>query len=305
MTDRMLPCVVLALLAVSAPAAGFTPQFPQAAEQTGSRSERLTAYRLPVGPFADGAIDTRLIEGALDQRAWRFAAPGRSTLELLRPLRDQVTGAGYTLIYECEAVQCGGFDFRYGTEVLPEPDMHVDLGDFHYLAAERSGVAGPEYLSLIVSRAVDQGYVQITRIGAAATVPEVADLAGPSVTGVTPSADVPKALDAVGAVAPGGETGPLVERLATGGAQVLADLVFASGSAVLAQGPFASLTELAGFLTDNPGARVALVGHTDASGTLAANIALSRERARSVASTSSNNLVIQLLSSYLRPQEFP
>jgi OOP family OmpA-OmpF porin len=154
LTDRFPVRFAVALLALCGPAAGLTLEFPGDATETAVRVERMTSYRMPVGPFAEGVIDTRLIEGGLDQRAWRFAAQGRSTLELLQPLRDQVTGAGFVVIFECEAVRCGGFDFRFGTDVLPEPDMHVDLGDFHYLAAERidqrSTDAGPEFVSLMV-----------------------------------------------------------------------------------------------------------------------------------------------------------
>lgn len=267
------------------PAAALTLIFPGEVTETGVRVERLTSYRMPIGPFADGALETRLVEGRVDQRAWRFASPGTTTLEILQPLRDQVGAAGFALVYECEAVECGGFDFRYGTDVLPEPEMHVDLGDFRYLAAERTTPDGPEYLSLIISRAVDQGFVQVTRVGPpTAPAPEVlVPEAGAAVSGpATPGAAQPAAPQiGVVATAPD-DTLPLAGRLTSGGAQVLTDLVFESGSATLAPGTFASLVELAAFLTADPTARVILVGHTDASGELDANITLSRERARSV-----------------------
>lgn len=290
MTDRFPVRFAVGLLALCGPAAGLTLELPGDATETAVRVERMTSYRMPVGPFAEGVIDTRLIEGSLDQRAWRFAAQGRSTLELLQPLRDQVTGAGFVVIFECEAVRCGGFDFRYGTDVLPEPDMHVDLGDFHYLAAERidqrSSDAGPELVSLIVSRGVDQGFVQITQVGwAAPTAPDM--LAAPTKPDIARRAglDVLSASGSGAAVVtalPEAEQGTLADRLTNGGAQVLTDLVFDSGSAVLLQDAFVSLNELAAFLKDNPGVQVVLVGHTDTTGELGANIALSRERARSV-----------------------
>ena len=307
MTDRFPLRVAFALLALNGPAAAWTLEFAGEASETAARVERLTSYRMPVGPFAGGDVETRLIEGALDQRAWRVKAPGLSTLEMLQPLRDQLVKGGFEVIYDCEAAACGGFDFRYGTDVLPEPEMHVDLGDFRYLAAMRSAAAGPEYISLIVSRAVDQGFVQVTRIGRTPPpVPQpatadpqpgasgggppnpgrpvaVAGVAVPTSRTQAEAGELPTSLpgNLAGSLPrPGG--GPLAERFALGGAQVLPDLVFASGSAELADETFASLTELGAFLTGNPGARVILVGHTDASGALSANIALSRERARSV-----------------------
>ncbi len=39
--------------------------------------------------------------------------------------------------------------------------MHVDLGDFRFLAAERDGRDGPEAVSLLVSRSSQTGFVQM------------------------------------------------------------------------------------------------------------------------------------------------
>lgn len=279
------------LLLAAGPALTLDLVFSGPAQATGIRAEPLTSYRMPIGPFADGAVPGKQTEGPFDQRAWRIAAPGLTTLQLLVPLRDQLARAGFAMLFECEAVVCGGFDFRYATEVLPEPDMHVDLGDFRYLAAERMTPQGPEYISLIVSRTVGQGFVQMVRVG---------DLAvpGPDLTTSTKSPlapDVPQATLPAAPVAraalpvsdatapfPNADVGTLAERLATGGSQVLPDLAFASGDAALASGDYASLAALADYLRANPQARVMLVGHTDASGSLAANIVLSRDRARSV-----------------------
>ena len=74
----------------------------------------------------------------------------------------------------------------------------------------------------------------------------------------------------------------LATGLETGGAQVLEDLVFPSGSASLVEGDYASLIALAAWLQADAGRKVVLVGHTDASGSLEGNIKLSRLRAESV-----------------------
>nr|WP_241741229.1 OmpA family protein [Gemmobacter straminiformis] len=52
--------------------------------------------------------------------------------------------------------------------------------------------------------------------------------------------------------------------------------------AALSSGDYASLRELADWLAANPEARVTLVGHTDASGSVEANTALSQKRADAV-----------------------
>jgi hypothetical protein len=103
-----------------------------------SRSEIPGSYALPIAAFDGSSVPSRQIEGALDQRAFRLDAPGMTTLALMAPLRDQVLAAGYEIVFECDARACGGFDFRFHTDVMPEPDMHVDMSDFRFLSA-RSG----------------------------------------------------------------------------------------------------------------------------------------------------------------------
>ncbi|WP_431298004.1 OmpA family protein [Tabrizicola sp. BL-A-41-H6] len=207
----------------------------------------------------------RVKEGSIDQRAYRLDAAGLTTLALLEPLRDQLLREEFTIVLDCEASACGGFDFRYGTEVMPEPDMHVDLGDYRFLSAEKD----TEAVSILVSRSVLSGFVQVTRVGSL-PLPDT----------VLPPAPAPEI--ELGVTAPTealrapGDLGAMLDE---NGAVALDDLVFASGAAALAGGDYASLAALAAWLAANPDKTVALVGHTDASGSLVANIALSERRA--------------------------
>lgn len=275
-------CLAVNLSVTSAQAAPqLNLQFPGPSETTLQRSEAMASFRLAVGPFRDGEIASELTEGNVDQTAWRIALPGASTLEMIQTLRAQITQAGFKVMFECETEICGGFDFRYGTEVVAEPDMHVDLGDFRYLAAERTGPKGREYLGLLVSKSPDNGFVQLTRIGGetpaqqasltkpAEPPPQFANIAlQPTPAAITPesSTDLGKTLD-------------------LGQSLVLENLVFGSGSSTLNEGDYASLAALANWLQANPAKAVTLVGHTDASGGLANNIALSKKRAESVRNT--------------------
>ena len=259
-------CVAFGLPAA---AQTLTVDFPAAATQTFDRQEALTSYALPIGAFKDGAVPMQVIEGSLRQTAWSLQANGQTTLQILAPLRDQLAQAGYRLLFECESFACGGFDFRFGTDIAAEPAMHVDLGDFRYLAASRTGAEGLEHLSLIVSRSSTLGFVQLTQIGKGSIAP--AALVAPT----TPLAQAPVTTP---------DTSPLGDGLAKQGSVALDDLIFASGSADLAPGEYASLETLAAYLRADPAARVALVGHTDASGALAGNIALSKQRAEAVRS---------------------
>lgn len=250
---------------------------PMPATMTVSHDVPLTAYLLPIGPFGGGKMQTTRTEGRMTQQAWRMPHAGLSTLDVMLSLREQITVAGFEVMFECATQACGGFDFRYGTDILPEPDMHVDLGDYQYLAASRDTAKGMEYLSLLVSRSPLDGYVQLTRIGA---LP-------PVVPGLTASTKTPLAqgASAQGALAPAAVAAAMDGMQATlsaGAPVVLEDLVFASGAAALQAGSYASLADLAAWLQANPQTTVMLVGHTDASGGLAANIALSKRRAESV-----------------------
>lgn len=266
MPKAILP---LFLLALASPAAALTLTLPAEVLDQEVRSESPGSYALPTAAFDGAEVPVRVVEGALDQRALRLAAPGMTTLAVMAPLRDQVITAGYEVIFECDARRCGGFDFRFGTDVMPEPDMHVDLADFRFLSA----VSGDEAVSILVSRSASSAYVQITRVTAAPIA------SGPAPVAVAlpeqPAAPEPRPL------AP--DAAAIAEALDGVGFAVLEDLVFASGAAALAEGDYASLVAVAAWLQANPGATIALVGHTDASGSLPANVALSERRAASVA----------------------
>lgn len=218
------------------------------------------SYELPIGPWEDGNLPTRLFEGPVQQQAWRISATGLTTLQLIRPLRDQLEPLGYEVIFDCETDACGGFDFRFETPVIAEPDMHVDLGDFRFL----SMVKDEEAISLLVSRSAVAGYIQITRVGSQAEAPLAETDAAPV---RAPSTQVDSAL---------------AETLLTQGRVVLRDLDFEIGSTQLSNGNYASLQALADLMAVEPDLTIALVGHTDSTGGLDVNINISRQRAAAV-----------------------
>ena len=191
-------------------------------------------------------------------------------------LAQQLVDAGFEILFECTAPTCGGFDFRFNTRVMAAPDMFVDLLDFRFLSARRNGQDnGADYVTLLVSRANDSGYVQIIQAGGEQI--EVAD------TPTAPAAGSGSAPPVAPGAAPLSDQ-PLAQALLDRGHVILSDLDFETGSSALGAGPFASLRALADFLNADSARRVALVGHTDTVGGLEPNIALSRERAASVLS---------------------
>ena len=148
--------------------------------------------------------------------------------------------------------------------------MHVDLGDFHFLSAHVPGDSGL-FASVLVSRSPSAGFIQVIEVSPPGQVetPDV-DVSEPELPADTEVAVPEAAL---------GEVGTAMETV---GRYVLTDLEFETGSTTLGGGTYDSLADLATYLETHPDARVALVGHTDAQGGLAPNIAISKGRATSV-----------------------
>ena len=251
----MRAAAVLLLLSLPAGAAGLTMPFP--AEETLARTDPLSSHRVATGPFA-GTLPEVTAEGAVTRRIWRLTG-AQTTLQILAPLRDRLVEEGWEPVFECRTRDCGGFDFRFEIDVAPAPEMFVDLADFRYLSARR----GEAWITLLVSRSEGFGYVQETRVAPeAVSVPDAVDDAGETATPLAAQADVAAALRDTGRA-------------------VLADLAFPTGSTALPEEAYPSLAALADYLEANPDVTVALVGHTDAEGGAASNLAISRRRAES------------------------
>jgi OOP family OmpA-OmpF porin len=223
---------------------------------------------IATGPWANGEIGKVIAEGTVTQSAWRIAVAGLTTLQVLQPLRDQLIADGYSEIYTCQDDVCGGFDFRFALDVLPPPKMQVNLGDFRYWSGTKAGDDGPEHIALMISQIAQAAYLQIDRVSNNGNTGRVSTR-GSAVSAATAPSTTGQATDMAGS-------------LHTTGRAVLDDLSFALGSSDLAQGSYASLEILADFLKANPNLNVALVGHTDAAGSLDGNISLSKRRARAV-----------------------
>lgn len=221
------------------------------------------SVRLPATAWAPGT-KVEETEGAIRRTAYQLPNSTRTTLQLIDPARAMLEAEGYSTVFGCADAACGGFDFRFQLDLLPEPDMHVDLGNFRYLLMQKEG-ANPHTVSFVASASATSGFLHVT---------EVSDAIFPDLPGTRvelPVRDTPE------------PTGDLIDALLQTGHAVLDDLEFQTGSADLGQGPFKSLETLAAWLGANPTARVVLVGHTDAVGSLEANTSLSRRRAAAVA----------------------
>lgn len=260
--------IILLLFGVTAAFAQLELLLPGVYHETHKEEQGFRTYQLPLGPFRDGKVKTIRVEGKVFKRSWRLISENDTTTTLMDSLRRQIEAAEFKSIFDCDTDQCGGFDFRFYGEIFLAPKMHIDLGNYKFLSAERKGGNEREYLSLVVSRGGDSLFIQLTFIGS----PTELNLKTKSSNKVAESVLDPKnALK---------ET--VAELLEKYGSAILSDVEFEVGSGELKGEDYLSLSDLSQYLSVNKKASIALVGHTDSEGDIDRNMELSKERADSV-----------------------
>ncbi len=256
---RVAAILLAALLPSGAAIAQEGPPLPPLARPVIDRVEAPATVRLPVSVWQAGEVQTIRAEGAVRRRVWQVPRPGLTVDQLMAPIREALEAQGYDILLDCTAAECGGFEFRFATDALPPPEMYVDLGRYRFLSAQKSTQGGARWREVMVSSTDTRGFVQISAIDPNAEADAVPVEPGPPAAGP----DLARGLEQEGRAA-------------------LWDVTFETGATALGPGSFASLAALAGWLEENPAARIALVGHTDTEGGLAPNIELSRQRAAAV-----------------------
>ena len=262
---RFRTMAVLAAAAVPAvEAAGLTledfelPWVAVTAYESGASSD---IRGIPVGPHGADGIPIARFDGTGELAVLRIEGDP-PTHEIADAVSSFLAQKGYSEIFRCHASACGGFEFQAEAGVASTPAMRIDLGDFEYVAAARRLGSRSEFVAAVASRGSRNGYLQFIRGTGAPLNPEsFPQLASPQ---------LPRSFDSVS------------QALETTGFAVIESLVFRPGSTALEEIEFAELEALAEFLDSRPDARAVLVGHTDATGSLEANIELSLRRARSV-----------------------
>lgn len=258
--------VSLLSLCAALPAAALDLAWPLGAERVATYIGPTTGFRVATGPHDGSGVPIVDLDGDLLEEVWRIPGAMGDPDLMLGLLRDQLIVQGYIVDFACADRACGGFDFRYALPIAEGPEMHVDLGRFHYLAASRATDRGTDHVIVTISHGGQSGYVHLARV------------APPDALTAPVTSSTRRIEDATGA----GPEDSLIAHLTATGAAVLSDVTFETGASSLSNGRFESLAALAAFLAEDNGRRIVLVGHTDAEGSLEANIALSRARATSV-----------------------
>ncbi len=286
---------VLAIaLAGAAPAgsaaAQVDPGAPEGAVQTAHAVRDFDRYGLPVGPFGPDARRVEPVEGAVAWSAWRLDDSQASVAAVMQGYRERLDALGFETVFSCAGEECGGFDFRFGAEILPPPGMLVDVRDFAQLTARRDEPEGS--VSVLVSRVLGEIYVQTVSVAPLEAVPGAESGAESGVgSGAEPgaSAEAPVEVTEVPLVETAPETvilpqdqRALLARLMEQGHVPVEGLDFEVGGAALSEASAEALDMLARMLTRDEDLAVVIVGHSDNQGGLELNLELSQRRAEAV-----------------------
>ena len=258
-TVKLASCFILIFSAVSAWSEEFELILPDAMEEMFVQTADQDSYKAPIGPWNLGKLASVQLSGRLVKRAWQVYETTSTVDQFALPVLEQLKTEGYQVIFDCRDSACGGFDFRFATEVLPAPYVFVNLQDFRFVTLKFD----QSYKTLLISKMANTLSFQLI---------EVTRGDGINVTTTQPTSQSKSNL----------LSDDLIGSINQNGRAVLRDLEYESGSSKLGRGPFKSLSLVAKFLTDTPNTTALLVGHTDNVGSLENNILLSEKRAAAV-----------------------
>ena len=130
---RLSSSYALAFGLMASPLVAMTLPFPAPVTQTALEEQTDETVQLPKAAYDGATVPMLAAQGHVTRQAWRLAAASMTTQQILAPLRAQLQADGFTVLFECQDQACGGYDFRFAADVLGEPAMHLDLGDFRYV----------------------------------------------------------------------------------------------------------------------------------------------------------------------------
>jgi outer membrane protein OmpA-like peptidoglycan-associated protein len=209
----------------------------------------------------------------LEGKVWKltYEAPeGRSTLEIIRSYQDELTKAGFQVLYQCAGRACGVtapdrctynngvpefFEFT-SRLLIQRANLTVSgrlLDEQRYLAARMARPEGDVYVSLL-ALALQKPLVRLD-------VVETKPMASGLVT-----------VDAAAMAA----------DIARSGRVALYGIYFDTDRAEIKAESSPTLKEIASYLQSNSKVRLFVVGHTDNTGAASHNFDLSKRRAESV-----------------------
>lgn len=258
---------VIALIAPSAQAqTPLSLPIPEGAVETENLSLANTDLVIPVGVWSmSSGVPTRIVSGGLQRQIFKMPKSSLTEQQISAPIVTALKQAGFDMLLSCQGLQCGGFDFHTAAPMAQPPAIFVDLRSFVAMTFRN---AQGDFLFAVVSRFASDTYIQIDHMTA-----RQLDISG---------ASKQIALRLQNTLDRSADPADYPTTLEHGGAIILSDLTFDSGSATLADQAYDSLTALAEYLQTHPDSKIILIGHSDAVGSLQGNMTLSQKRAASV-----------------------
>ncbi|MEP6896900.1 MAG: DUF4892 domain-containing protein [Rhodanobacter sp.] len=192
-----------------------------------------------------------------------------TTLEVARSYRDALTGAGFSMLFECAKEQCGtdgtfspfARAYRAG-HPFTDANTYAGTSEQRYLAAVLKRPAGDVYVDLFVLHNTSSGDTATADHTMVAV--EVVE-SKPMATGeVTVDADA------------------IARALAGAGRITMDNIYFDTGKSSLQAASGGALDEIAKALKAHPELKIEIDGHTDNVGDSRSNQLLSQQRAESV-----------------------
>lgn len=237
----------------------------------GAEDAGFTAHDLITGPLKGRAKgETVAVEGTLQRRLY-VAPEGTSALDLFSNYRNALTQGGFEILFECVERACGSNNALLGKTVIYGTDrrlknlktdsefaLYID-GEEHYLAARSAD--GTRHIALYVAQNQEKSISKLAAGRAAVHI----DL-------ITSAALDAKMIDAAA----------MAKGITDEGHVALDNVYFDFGTATLSPEAAPAIAEMVKLLTDNPGLKVYIVGHTDWVGDPASNQTLSENRAKAV-----------------------
>lgn len=225
---------------------------------------------LPDGPVQGSQIETVIPARGKVTRIVYAAPVGKTAAEVMTNFKESLRHGGFKLGYQCGdgvgAADCGGYNFAQAAAaaIMPSVDATrnavIDLlyssdDMVRYQGAQLQRGADKVDVGLLVTKNGDNP------VGVLLQIVESGEMDKGEVT--VDSAAMAKGLQADGKIA-------------------LYGLHFATGSAVLQPDSDVTLKQMSDLLLQQPTLKVFIVGHTDDSGALSHNTALSQQRADAV-----------------------
>ena len=223
-------------------------------------SREFDAYELLTGAVSrQGPSSVVSLEGKVTEISYRN--PGaRSTMEVLRNYRLELTAAGFEILFTCSNEGCGGRDFNHAVMDY-QSGFAENYQDQRFMAARRTRPDGEFTVSLYVVRNTSEGGSRANQIFFQLDVIEGAAME-------------------TGMVDADAET--MAREISETGSISLYGIHFDTGRIDIKPESESTLVEIATLLRDNAGLLLFVVGHTDNVGAMDYNRDLSSRRAAAV-----------------------